>query len=352
MRWLKRKDTTGREGGTAVAEPPPPVRFTGTTEELRSEIERLAEANRAGRDLATERRLLRLRHLLGERMLDAAQPGARHPEPAFDRLPAGDGLPELGRDEVTPELLRAGILRDGCLLVRGLVDPDAALRFAGRIDRLFAARERHDAGEPSERGYYEEFHPEPRFADVVARPWIKDGGGVLAADSPILSFEMLELFRAAGVGSLVDGYLGEPGLISVHKTTLRKAAPSVPGAWHQDGSFMGEVRSLNLWLSLSRCGDVAPGLDIVPRRLDEIVTTQTDEAMLEIQVSQRMAEEAAGDRPIMRPIFEPGDALFFDELFLHQTASDPSMPNPRFAIENWFFGASSFPADYAPVAVA
>ena len=53
----------------------------------------------------------------------------------------------------------------------------------------------------------------------------------------------------------------------------------------------------------------------------------------------------------MRPIFEPGDALFFDELFLHQTGSDPSMPNPRFAIESWFFGASAFPGDYAPVAV-
>ena len=53
----------------------------------------------------------------------------------------------------------------------------------------------------------------------------------------------------------------------------------------------------------------------------------------------------------MRPIFEPGDALFFDEMFLHQTGSDPSMPNPRFAIESWFFGAHGFPADYAPLAV-
>ena len=53
----------------------------------------------------------------------------------------------------------------------------------------------------------------------------------------------------------------------------------------------------------------------------------------------------------MRPIFEPGDALFFDELFLHQTGSDPSMPKPRFAIESWFFGGSAFPAEYGPLAV-
>ena len=113
---------------------------------------------------------------------------------------------------------------------------------------------------------------------------------------------------------------------------------------------MGAVRSLNLWLALSRCGDVAPGLDLVPRRLDHLVASQTDEAILDFQVSQAKAEEAAGDKAILRPIFEPGDALFFDEMFLHQTASDPSMPNPRFAIESWFFGSSSFPVDYAPVA--
>ena len=186
---------------------------------------------------------------------------------------------------------------------------------------------------------------------MTERPWIKEGGGLLAADSPALVFDMLELFERAGLRALVSGFLGEPATFSVQKTTLRKAQPTVGGAWHQDGAFMGDVRALNLWLSLSRCGDVAPGLDLVPRRLDDYVTTGTDEAVLSYQVSQRMAEEAAGDVPIVRPVFEPGDALFFDERFLHQTASDPSMPNPRYAIENWFFGPSGFPTEFAPLAV-
>jgi hypothetical protein len=73
--------------------------------------------------------------------------------------------------------------------------------------------------------------------------------------------------------------------------------------------------------------------------------------MLDVELTRRRAREAAGDVEIVRPIFEPGDALFFDEMFLHQTGSDPSMPNPRFAIESWFFGATGFPADYAPLAV-
>lgn len=328
-----------RRGSATTATPLP---------ELLDEIARLTEANRANPDRETERRLLRLRHEAGIQLLgyeDAR--GYAQPDPGG--LPEGPSLPAFTRDQVTPELLRAAILRDGCLLVRGLVDRDAALAFAEQIDRAFAERARAEAGQAPAPGYYEEFEPETRFEVASVRPWIRDGGGVLATDSPMLTYEMLELFAGADLRSLVGGYLGEPPLLSVHKTTLRKAEPSVAGAWHQDGAFMGDVRALNLWLSLSRCGDEAPGLDIVPRRLDHVVIEHG--AMLDRDVTRQRAEEAAQGVGILRPIFEPGDALFFDELFLHQTGSDPAMPNPRYAIESWFFGGSAFPADYAPVAV-
>jgi len=337
---FRRKDET-KDGGTAVAEAP--AGFEGSTAELWDEIERITSGQR---DREAERRVLRLRHIAGIRAMQEAEGSAEFAAPAVASLPEADGLPEFARDALTPGLLRAGILRDGCVLVRGLVDRDRALAFADQIDRAFSERE---SGAPVD-GYYEEFVPSPPYTTIDGREWIQEGGGVLAADSPTVAFDMFELFREADLAPLVDGYLGEPGLISVHKTTLRKAAPSVPGAWHQDGTFMGPVRSLNLWLSLSRCGDVAPGLDIVPRRLDHLVAAGTDDAMLEIQTATAKVLEAAGDTPILRPIFEPGDALLFDELFLHQTASDPSMPNPRYAIESWFFGPSAYPDDFVPIA--
>lgn len=330
-------------GATALAEPP------DTIEGLRAEIGRLTEANRSRRDREVERRLLALRHLAGVRLIES-DAAAEYSAPDFDRLPGGGGLPEIAPGELTPGLLRAGILRDGCVLVRGLVDREAALGLAAQIDRVFEARAAFEAGSRPAAGYYEEFEPEARFQVVSVRPWIRDGGGVLAGDSPMVAYEMLELFASSGLTRLVGDYLGEPPLLSVHKTTLRKAEPVRGGAWHQDGAFMGDVRALNLWLSLSRCGDVAPGLDILPRRVEEVVIDH--DAMLDVELTRRKAEEAAGDTPILRPIFEPGDALFFDELFLHQTASDPStMTKPRFAIESWFFGGSAFPADYAPLAV-
>jgi hypothetical protein len=323
-----------------------------TGDDLVAEIERLTAANREQPNRKTERKLLELRHRAGIERLAANGGQPRHPDPDVDRLPVAEVLPEFTPGELTPELLRAGILRDGCVLVRGLVDRDRALRFAELIDRSFEERERLQSGGRAAEGYYEEFEAESPYEAVAdQRPWIKQGGGVLAVDAPMLTAEMIEMFESAGVQRLVEGYLGERPLISLEKTTLRKAEPHVSGAWHQDGKFMGDVRALNLWLSLSRCGDESPGLDIVPRRLDEIVTSGTDGTFLDIQVSQATAEEVAGDKPIVRPIFEPGDALLFDELFLHSTGSDPSMPKPRYAIESWFFGGSAFPGEYGPIAV-
>jgi hypothetical protein len=339
----------GRNGGTALADPAPIDDRDAA--ELLAEVATLTAATRAERDRAAERRLLELRHLAGLSLAHEADRDPSHPEPDFDRLPESDGLPDITPEQLTPELMRAGILRDGSVLVRGLIDRGAAVRFAEQIDRSFAERDRAENGGTAAEGYYEEFHPDPRFATPMPRGWMKEGGGVLAVDSPMLTFEMLEMFEQAGMPELIRSYLGEPAVLTAQKTTLRKALPEVGGAWHQDGHFMGEVRALNVWVALTRCGDEAPGLDIVPRRLDELVAAGTEGTFLSYQVSQETAEEAAGDAPIVRPVFEPGDVLFFDELCLHQTGSDPAMPNPRYAIEAWFFGASAPPREYAPLAV-
>jgi hypothetical protein len=318
-----------------------------SAEDVFEEIEALTRANRERRDAEIDRRLVELRHLAGIRLIEEAPSDPDFAAPDFDSLPDGSVPPEIGPGDLTPGVLRAAILRHGCLLVRGLVDTDEALALAEGIDRAFEVRAALAAGGSAPEGYYEELEPEHPYR-INERSWIEVAGGVLGVDSPKLAFEMFEAFDRAGLPALVREYLGERPGISGQKCTLRKAEPEVPGCWHQDGKFLGEVRTLNLWLSLSRCGDEAPGLDIVPRRVDHVVEAGTETS--EIQVPQSVVEEMAGDLGVMRPIFEPGDALFFDEVFLHQTASDPEMPNPRYAIENWFFGPSAFPEDYVPLA--
>lgn len=343
----KRDDSgPGDGGGVAVRERDPDER---PIEAIRAEIAALMAANRESPDRDRERRILELRHDAGVHELAAAGERPDYAEPDFDALPDGP-LPPLGPADLTPGLVRAGILRDGAVLVRGAVTREAARSLADGIEQAFLDRYAHNQGDRPDDSLYEEFKPQAQFEQLSERKWIEAGGGVLAVDSPRLTFEMLDAFERIGLDKVISGYLGEPAAVSAEKCTLRKADPSVIGAWHQDGHFMGDVRSLNVWLSLSHCGDTAPGLDIVPKRIDYLLEAGTDGAPLSYVIAPAKVEEATGEAGIVRPIFEPGDVLLFDDLFVHQTGSDSSMPNPRYAIESWFFGASGFPAEYAPIA--
>ena len=323
-----------------------------SVEEIFEEIAEVEAANRSQRDRDNERRLVLLRHRAGAKLVADAGARPEQPSPAYDELPdAPQGsLPEVSPEDLTPELLRAGMLRDGCLLVRGVVSEEDAERMAEDIDRAFEERAELWDGGSVEDPNYEEFGPEPPYRPLEERTWIRDGGGVLAADSPRTMFDVMDLFERAGLRSVVTGYLGERAAMSVNKSTLRRARPTDGGAWHQDGAFMGDVRALNVWLSLSHCGEDAPGLDLVPRRLDGIVPTGTDGAVFDWSVSPAVAEQTAGEGGTVRPLFEPGDVLLFDELCLHSTYLDPSMTRTRYAVESWFFGPSAFPEDYVPLA--
>jgi hypothetical protein len=347
----------GDRSGAAVAERAPETPEITQARELVEAgkhfeaIDLLNEANRRSRSTATEVEIRRIRNLAGMALLEDPPSDPQYPQAATD-VPAPDPeskLPEITPAGLTPELLRGAMLQSGALVIRGLMDPAKAERLAADIDHAFEVRKRVQAGTADPEGYYDELDPEPPFI-ISERSWIEEAGGVLAVDSPRLLFAMLEAFEEAGLRSVIADYLGEKPAISGQKCTLRKATPDVGGAWHQDGAFLGDVRALNVWLSLSRCGDVAPGMDIVPRRLDDFVATGTEGTYFDMQASQATAEEAAGEVGIVRPIFNPGDAILFDDLMLHQTGSDPSMPNPRYAIESWFFGPSAYPPNYVPIA--
>ncbi len=355
MFFRSRKNRNAENVAAAAVEEPMPqvleARGLESEGNLFEAIDLLNAANRQAREPQVEREIRRLRHLAGIELIQNAPSDPVHPEPAAAVPPRGEQsrCPEITPEELTPEILRASILDAGCLLVRGLMDEQRALNLAADIDRSFEIRDQLSEGESDEAGFYNEMEPEPSYR-IPEREWVEEGGGVLAADSPRMLFDMLDAFEQAGLRGVIEGYLGETPAISAQKCTLRKALPEVAGGWHQDGRFMGDdIRALNVWLSLSRCGDVAPSMDVVPTRL-ELVETGGEGAYLDFINSQENVEKAAGETGIVRPIFNPGDALLFDELFMHQTGSDPSMPNPRYAIESWFFGPSAYPDNYVPIA--
>src|SRR5919201_3083561 len=103
-----------RKSNAAVAEREPEVAAGRSTDELLAEIEELTRENRENPDRQKEIRLVELRHAAGIRHHDDPEPGASYPEPAFDQLPNRNGdLAGVRPDQLTPEVIRAGILRDG-----------------------------------------------------------------------------------------------------------------------------------------------------------------------------------------------------------------------------------------------
>src|SRR5947209_1470856 len=205
-----------------------------------------------------DRHLLDLRHRAALQMMEQNGTSPEYPAAATDQLPEGP-IPEVSIGALTPELLRAGILSSGCVLVRGLIDADEARALRDGIDHVFEAREAVRAsGEDAGGGYYAELAPDPRFDLTTDRGMVSDAFNVWGADSPRVMRDLLDTFERTGLQDVISGYLGERPAVSVNKCTLRRIGPEAftpesLSAWHQDGAFLKQVRAMNVWLALSRC---------------------------------------------------------------------------------------------------
>jgi Phytanoyl-CoA dioxygenase (PhyH) len=307
-------------------------------------IELLQHANREVRDAEIERRLVRLR---SEAFSDLDGPSSPPwPPPVPDALADAPRPPVVDPEGLTLDTLRAGVLGHGYLHVRRLVPEARVDELVETVDRALQAYQAHAGGAAaSETTPW--FEPLTEKAEGTRR-WHSGQApqSVMLADSPRALYDLIDTIHEVGLGRLLAEHFGERPSLSLYKSVLRRVRPGPAHAdWHQDGAFLGEdIRVVNVWLSLSHCGRDAPGLDIIPRRLDHIVETGTDGAHFDWSVGHGKAEEVSGGS-IVRPLFEPGDVLLFDQYFLHRTANDPEMTNQRYAIETWFFAPSAYPAD-------
>ncbi len=319
----------------------------------REAIDVATNANRRDPDAETERFLVRVRH---ESFAALDHPAPAALPPPITALPGGprEPLGWIEPHELSVERLRAGIAEHGCLWVRGLVPPARVEQLVVGIDLALAGCDAHLAGAKARETapWFVPFKPapSPEGYRIGGRGWMREAGGVWTAESPRMLAALMDLIDGLGIGDLATALLGERPALSANKCTLRRVPVTSAGGWHQDGAFLGpSIRSLNLWLALSPCGETAPGMDILPRRLDHLVPTGTEGSIFDWAASPAVVAEAAGETPIIRPVFEPGDALLFDHLFLHRTAADPAMPHERHAMETWMFAPSDYPKGQIPI---
>lgn len=319
--------------------------------DLVAAIDLLQDEARARPDDALAHRLVRLRRAaFPELVRRASHAGASTSWRPPALAPASSAEPpDVKPDALTPDLVRDHIGRWGCALVRGLVPSHGITRLVGAIDDAFRD---FDALSRGEIAPCSAIDPLDGLAEGEAlRGWVRKGGGVLAVDAPRSLETLLAVYAELGLDRLIAGYLGERPALSAEKCTLRRADPSLIGGWHQDGSFLGAgIRALNVWIAVSDCGVDAPGLDVVPRRIERLLPTGTNDA-LPWMIAHEEALAALDGAPLWRPRFQAGDALLFDHLLVHRTAVSPGMTRARYAIESWFFAPSAYPSDQTPIVV-
>jgi hypothetical protein len=227
--------------------------------------------------------------------------------------------------------------------VRGLFDRGVIERMRAVIDRALDAQESAYASTPPASENPPWFERSP--LTETDRGWVRSTGALLATDSPRGLYAWLDTIYQQRLDELIAGFFGERPALSVEKTTLRRVIPTDErGGWHQDGRFLGgTIRSLNLWVTLSDCGVDAPGLEIIPTRLEHIIPTHGEGSLYFCVDDAEVDKLFPGQR--VTPSYAAGDAMFFDHFLLHRTHRLASMTKLRYAIESWFFAPSAYPTE-------
>jgi hypothetical protein len=314
-------------------------------------VDHLVQAERLRSDPDVAIRLVDLRYAAA-RSLEGQAGRPSWPPVYADPFPDVAGrLPEIDAGELTTEVLGGAVAHHGALVLRGLFDAGTVERSVAAIVR---AQEVRDAAGPgsTEDAWYRPF-PDPGTGGMGLRRMVAEQGGTWLADSPASTAQFLGDLDAAGVVGAVAGHFGERPFFSLQKSTLRRSAPVYrPADWHQDGSFLDEdVRTMNVWVALSPCGGdlPSPGLEVVPKRVPDVLPVGGSFA--KHGIAGDLVAEVARDAPPIRPQFAPGDALMFDERFLHRTHLSPEMTDDRFALECWFFAPSHPASSYVSLLV-
>lgn len=273
--------------------------------------------------------------------------------------PAEYSVPEVAAENLTAESLRAAIADHGALIVRNIFSAAETDTLIHAIDRVLDAcdsprkvRKRLATTYYNPPSNLESIMPNNGAELASLRMFNGIAGAVMCVEAPSVAEALLQLFETHGLKKLIGAYLGEPPCLSVKKWVLRRNAPTkLVNGWHQDGAFMGtDINTINMWLPLSTCGGEtgAPGMDVIPRRLYNIASAES--ADFDWSVSDELVRSGAFNCQPLAPVFNAGDAFFFDHFYLHRTQAREDFTKQRYAVESWFFGSTAFPKSQIPVA--
>jgi ectoine hydroxylase-related dioxygenase (phytanoyl-CoA dioxygenase family) len=312
-------------------------------------------ANLQSRNIASDNATIGTRIEAYRTREPAANPTLIIPEQEEIMPLSAGSVPEIPAEDFDADSLRSAIAKHGALIVRNVFSQQS---LDGMID---TANQVIDACESPTTDHDTYYDPPSNLRTIMpnkdrelgnTRNFHRESGSAMCVEAPSVAEELLKFYEAHGLKEVLAEYLGEPPCLTAKKWVLRRSKlPVAEAGWHQDGAFMGtNINSINMWLPLTHCGGEtgAPGMDVVPQRLNRIASAEG--AQFNWSVSDSfVGDRFAANRPLA-PEFNPGDAFFFDHFYLHRTQYRTDFTRLRYAIETWFFGASSFPKNQIPLA--
>jgi hypothetical protein len=232
---------------------------------------------------------------------------------------------------VSAEAALVATLRDAGVVRWPCLDPKTCSILSGAADRAY-----QQVGVAAPPGYLPTAAslPLPLHAELDFNTPLGAALDPLAATLDVLASQALPLVRAA-LGSAATPLRGQRWLRRQYPTHLAPPGQS-PHGWHQDGALHFDFLTgpdphtvrpralLTLWVPLVACGHDAPGLALVPRRLDRLLAPVelSDQA-----VTQRWGAE------VWTPHLAAGEALLFAGDLLHRTARTAAMDRARTSLE-------------------
>lgn len=310
-------------------------------------IDKLSHHNRSASDPRIERRLVELRHAAFPE-LPTASGRPDWPPTLPDPFPGEADLPVIDATELSGAMVGGTITNHGCLRVNNLLDSATVERIIDQIDRAFDARaELANGADPEDVApWYVPFHAGREEADGFSSKFL-----VRVVDAPRTMWEIHSQFASKGVIAAVAEYFDESPTMIANKWVLRRAQSGADTTnFHQDGVFLGEgIRTVNCWIALTKCGPGTgrPALEVMPRRFEDILPAGVG-AKFNWTLTESTVLEAADGVTVSRPVFNPGDALFFDERLPHRTSYGPEL-GVRYAIESWFVSPCSSLPRHEPI---
>lgn len=281
--------------------------------------------------------------------------------PVGAQVPTPDShdIPEVAAGAFDAAKLREALAQHGALIVRNFFDRTSMETLVHCANNVIDACEDPNAEDKVKASAY--FNPPGNLRSIMpnkdrelgnTRNFHRESGSAMCIEAPSVAESLLRLYDAYGLKDLLTEYLGEKPCLSVKKWVLRRSRlPVAEAGWHQDGAFMGShINSVNMWIPLNECGGDtgAPGMDLVPLRLNDIASAEG--AQFDWSVSDSHVSGSYRGTGLVAPVFNAGDAFFFDHFYLHRTQYRTDFSKVRYAVETWFFGESHFPKNQIPLA--